>query len=261
MDSKKIMELVKTHILSILSAFSVLLLLLPIVNVVTSSESAYVGSQSASSAVNGFSILGVSIFGYFLLIGPVLLVAMNYVKPLEPYKGLLAVAVPAVCVVCLIIFLIQAGSIYSASASNAYASAKISCEIGIGAILLFVSYGATMIAGAVTYHNFTLDKAGLEKLKESGANLFDNAKEKMQNIHFPSGNQAQADPSAPVNAEPSAAANGAPAAPAKPVKKLANLNRMDEVLALIEKLSKMKEAGILTEEEFTAKKQQLLEEI
>lgn len=255
MDSKKIMELVKTHILSILSALSVLLLLLPIVVVVTSSESAYVGSQSASNAVNGFSILGVSIFGYFLLIGPALLLAMNYVKPLEPYKGLLAVAVPAVCAVCLIIFLIQAGSIYSASASSPYGSAKISCEVGLGAILLFISYGATMIAGAVTYHNFTLDKAGLEKLKESGANLFDSAKEKVQNIHFPQGGSG-----ASSAAGEGVVASGEPA-PAKPVKKSTNLNRMDEVLALIEKLSKMKEAGILTEEEFAAKKQQLLEEI
>ena len=49
------------------------------------------------------------------------------------------------------------------------------------------------------------------------------------------------------------------AAPVKPAP--VNMNRADEVLALIERLAKMKESGILTEEEFTEKKQALLKEI
>ena len=40
-----------------------------------------------------------------------------------------------------------------------------------------------------------------------------------------------------------------------------NLGRTEEVLQLIERLAQMKDAGILTEEEFSEKKAQLLSEI
>ena len=44
-------------------------------------------------------------------------------------------------------------------------------------------------------------------------------------------------------------------------KKPVNLSRVDEILEIIEKLSKMKDTGVLTEQEYNEKKQQLLEEI
>ena len=57
------------------------------------------------------------------------------------------------------------------------------------------------------------------------------------------------------------AANHAVGSTATPTKKPVSINRTNEILALIEKLSAMKEAGVLTEDEFAQKKKSLLEEI
>ena len=115
-----------------------------------------------------------------------------------------------------------------------------------------------IIAGAVLYHNFTLDKSGLEKLKndsvnfvnsgidkikEGGTNIVNSASEKMASMQENADNETHN----PQNQ--------------KPAKKPLNFNKTQETLALIEKLSEMKKSGILTDEEFSAKKQQLLEEI
>jgi membrane protease subunit (stomatin/prohibitin family) len=53
-----------------------------------------------------------------------------------------------------------------------------------------------------------------------------------------------------------AAASGAPAAPAAPVGL-----RPDEVMATIEKLADLKAKGILTDDEFSAKKAELLQKL
>ena len=236
-------EIIKKHGILLLCAISLAVLLLPLATVSMSIEIMGITTNSETS-LSGFSALGESIFAYALLIGPIILIAMNYVTALGKYKGILAIAVPAVCLIALIVVIIQAKDVGSASASNEYASAEVALSVGIGAILAGISYIATAIVGAITYHDFNLEKVGLGRLKETGSGLMSSMQDKFSH-------------NAPTNSE---------AAPAqehpKPVaKKSVNLNRIDEILALIERLSKMKDAGILTEEEFSEKKNQLLGEI
>ena len=232
---------------------AIVLLALPLAQVKVSMEMFDMPSESTTT-VTGFNALKSSVFAYILIIGPALLIAMDYVKPLEPHKGLLAIAVPAVCILALIIVVVQAKS-FSSSASSEYVSADIKLNMGIGAVLVGLSHIGTIIAGAVTYHNFTLDKAGLEKIKASAGEIITTAQEKastaIQDVsHSLSSIQANSS-----NTEPTTTATS------KPSRKNANLQRIDEVLALIEKLSQMKDAGILTEDEFADKKKQLLEEL
>lgn len=234
------MEIVKKHMITILCIVSIILLALPLAKVEVSVEIMGESAES-SSTVTGFQALSTSIFAYVLIIGPALLVAMNYVKQLEKYKGLLAIIVPVVCVISLIIVVVSAKN-FSASASSGVASAEAKVKIGIGAILAGISYIGTMVAGAVTFHDFTLDKAGLEKLKNSATGLMNSSQDKS---------------AAGVESAP----DGTPAPVKAVAKKSVNVGRIDEILALIEKLAGMKDAGILTEEEFTDKKKQLLGEI
>jgi len=240
------MEFVKKHLLTILCAVCLLLLLLPIANVTTTMKVEAFGASSeskATTAVTGLSAAGSNVFAYLLILGPILLVAMNYIKQLDKYKSLLAVVVPAICLVGLIIVLLQCGSI-NAKASNSAASAEVSVSWAIGAYLLILAYIGTAIAGGVVYHGLRLDKEGLQQLKSGAANLVSSAQEKMGEVKIGNGG-----------------GTSAPAGSPEPVKKSANLKRTEEVLALLEKLNEMKDRGILSEEEFTRKKQQLLEEI
>ena len=244
-----IKALFKKHMLTIFAVISLIALALPLCTIVTETES-FIGSTSAKATVSGFSAMGKSFFAYFMLIGPALIIAMNYIKPLEKYKGILAIAIPLVCIVSAILVFIQVkGS--SASASNEYASAEISANIGIGLILAFLSYIATAVAGAVTYHNFTLDKAGIEKLKQSSKEMINSVSSKASEVV------------SNVRSEKSEISENGKEAPARTsntVKKT-DLSHADDVLAVIEKLHSMKEKGMLSEEEFAEKKKALLEEI
>jgi hypothetical protein len=60
----------------------------------------------------------------------------------------------------------------------------------------------------------------------------------------------------PVSAQDSAAMGGAPAAAARPVQ--APAASQDSYLQELEKLAELRDRGVLTEEEFAAKKKQLL---
>ena len=247
MDIKKLLN---QHILTILCAVSLLVLFLPFLSVTAEME---ILGQSSSSSVTttGYGAIGNAFLGWGLIIGPALLVAMNYIKQLEKYKGLLAIVVPIACIVIEIITFFQAKGA-SASASAGGASAEVNASMGIGFFLLILVYLGMIVSGAVLYHNFTLDKQGLarlktegadllgnglDKIKGSGANIINSASEKISNIQSNSGESNNTQ------------------------KKSINHNKSEEILCLIEKLASMKEKGILTEEEFATKKRELLEEI
>ena len=242
--------LVKQHILTICAALSLLALALPFISVKMEVE--VMGMASGSESVtSGFGTLGKSVFAFLLILGPALIIVMNYIKPLEKFKGIIAVAAPLACIADLILVFFSVKSA-SASASGAGGSVEVSASLGIGALLALVSYVATVIAGAVTYHNFTLDKAGLEMLKERGKGLVQKTKDGASSVTAKFSSEKETSPAGTEGASASAA----------PVKRApTNLSRTDEVLKLIGRLKEMKDQGILSEEEFAEKKKQLLSEI
>ena len=254
-------NMLKTHLLTVLCVVSLIAMFLPFANISTSMSVAGSGG-SASQSVTGFSAAKDGILGFVLLIGPAVLIAMNYVKQLEKYKSILAVAVPVICVVVGIIVLFQAKSSgVKASGGGGLVDIEVKMTPAIGSIIALLSYIGTGIVGAMTYHDLTLDKAGLERLKQEGGQFLKTAK---ASVSEAAQNVSGAVQSATAKGEASVDSGDAPVAKteAKPAaKKSVNLNKTDEVLAMIEKLSKMKDAGVLTEEEFNEKKKQLLSEI
>lgn len=267
------MEIIKKHMIPILCILSIIFLALPIAKVSTELSSTFV-EFSSDTAVTGFDSLSNNVLAYILILAPAALIAANYIASLGKYKGILAIVVPIVCMVFLVITIIRAKST-SAEASNEYASAEVTLKVGIGAILLFISYLATIVAGAVTYHDFTLDKAGMEKLKENATTFLGNTQEKLkENATTLLGNTQEIFSETVKNVSSRAStielpktgcsesgADAAPAIPKPAVKKSLNINRIEEILTLIEKLAQMRDSGVLSEEEFTQKKRQLLDEI
>lgn len=248
--------LVKTHMITILCTLALLALFLPFAKV--SVEMEILGQSAGSSeTVSGFVAVSEGVLGYLLIIGPVLLIAMNYIKQLGKYKGILSIIVPIICVLVSIFVYTQAKAVSLETmgyGTDDIFDLDISTSVGIGCILAILSYIGTAIAGAVTYHNFTFDKAGLEKLKNESTNFVQTAQEKVSQTVQSVSNSIE-------SASTTASSNGT-ASPVRPqAKRATNLTRTEDTLALIEKLAKMRDAGVLTEEEFNEKKAQLLEEI
>ena len=249
-------EMIKKNIITVLCVISIVVLALPLIKVSVSMDIMGYGGESEQS-VTGFSALKASFLGIVLFVGPILLVAMNYIKQLDPHKKQLAIAVPAICLIALIIVILQAKSyLVNVSGGGEGFSVDVEYSIGLGAILAALSYIATAIAGAVTYHGLTLDKAGLEQLKNSSAALLSNVQETAAHA-VESATHAAETVKASVEG---AVQNTAPSNPA-PAKKSANIHRTEEILSLIQKLAAMKDSGVLTEEEFSEKKKALLDEI
>ena len=252
-----IKKLLKQHILTILCATAIIILLLPFFSVTAEMNSAFVSGES-STTVTGLDAIKEVLLGWGLIVGPVLLVAMNYIKQLEKYKGLLAIIVPIVCIIIEIITYFQAKGISaSASGGNGLVSVEVKTTLGIGFFALICVYIAMIVAGAVLFHNFTLDKAGLERLKAEGADFFNNGIDKIKSKGESTNSNTFEDEKDTNTSSSARADNAVP----KTARKSINHDKMQETLNLIEKLASMKENGILTEEEFSTKKKQLLEEI
>lgn len=249
-------ELIQKHLLTGICVIAIIALLLPVVTVSTESE--YV---SNSKSISVFAVLFKSV-GFLLLVGPALLISMNYVKQLDKYKGILAIIVPIVCIITLVItfFQAKAGASAGTDAANAVMGGagvdmglKASATPGIGGILALLSYIAMEIVGIKTYKTISLksisiNKDSLNALKNAGAGLWGSAQAKISDAAHNVSDAAH-NVSGTISSKVSAMSSAK------------SLSHTDDILALIEKLAKMKADGILTEEEFTEKKRKLLEEI
>lgn len=235
-----IKEILKKNLVTILCVISLLSLAFPIITMTT---------EYSDEAVTGFAAINKSIMAVILIAGPVLLVAMNYIKPLENYKGLLAIGIPALCLISLIIvfFTVKAGADAGAGAFEAF-GAEIEIKVGFGAILAAISYIVTGVVGLKENQNIKLKKLNLDKLKTGSSNFVGAMQEKAAQVADRVKSASTDSASVSVAEEPAK-------------KKTVSADRTEEILSLIEKLSKMKEAGVLTEEEFVEKKKALLEEI
>ena len=261
-------EFILKNLITICCVASVILLFLPFANATVEMESSFIDASSSTS-VSGFdTIMGsnATLIAWIMLISPIVLVAMNYIKQLDKYKSILAIILPVLSIISAIITLFSAGASSEASAMGESASASVKLTPNIGFFLVIIAYIGTFIAGAITFYGLKLSKEGIaefgNKLKEEGLSsveqmkdLGNKASEKVSNM---SSNIKHTEGNTTENNVSVASSNDLPTQ--KPVKKT-NLNQVNDVLELIKQLSEMKEQGILTEEEFSEKKKELLSQI
>ena len=169
-------EFLKKNGLAILCAISILALLLPFGTIKTSVTILGNSSENTSN-IGGFHVVSGGTLGFLLAVGPVVLIAMNYIKQLEKHKGMLAIVIPVVCLLILIVNMMNLKQFAVKGGGDGGFDTNTNASIGIGAIILALAYIGTGVLGAVTYHNFTLDKAGLEKLKATA--ILSNIQEKV----------------------------------------------------------------------------------
>lgn len=150
-------KFIRDNIMAICAALSLIFALLPFITM-----SSKAGSESVGVTINGFTALfgeyG-SFISLIMLLGPVLVIIMNYISQLRPYRRIIAVGVPALCIVGEIIAAIVIKNAANAVSGAADAAGKAlganiesSSSFGIGFWLMLVSYVLTAVIGFISYY-------------------------------------------------------------------------------------------------------------
>lgn len=256
-------EFILKNLITICCVASIILLFLPFADISLALESSFIDTSS-STTITGFDTItgeASTVIAWLMLICPIVLIAMNYIKQLDKYKSLLAIILPIVSIIAEICSLFFSAK-SNASAMGETASVTLKSTPNIGFFLLMIAYIGTLIAGAMTFYGLKLSKEGIaefgNKLKEEGLSGLESMKEYGQKVSEGAVNtsQSKADSSQPVKNTSQTINNMTQ----KPTRKT-NVSQANEVLELINQLSAMKEQGVLTDEEFLEKKKELLTQI
>lgn len=157
-------KFIRNNIMTIIATISIVFLFLPYVGFKAElmGVSQKILSSSGMGAIFGMKDIKVgtntSIFAIFLLIVPIIMIVMNYIKPLNPYKKIIAVVMPIVGIVMDIVTLLDIKSLINSYAKLAGADSMIHMSIGIGFILIIVSYILMAVCGLMIYHNLKIPK-------------------------------------------------------------------------------------------------------
>lgn len=164
---------VRNNIMTILAAVALVLLFLPFASFAAKADGAEIVSEEAIG-VSGFELMfGVTkirvgnnrtIFAFLLLLIPLLLIALNYIKPLKPYKKMIAVVAPALGIVAEIISLLGIRGVFKSLLTSSGAT-DLKMSLGIGFFLIFLCYALIAVVGLVLFHGMELPK----KKKDGGS--------------------------------------------------------------------------------------------
>ena len=252
------MDYLKKYFVVILCATLIVMMALPVVGVY-SKRMFEIGSTgnvkkygTDEVSLSGFDLLEFDSFGYFLLLLPALHILFEFIKSLQKYKKISSILIPILSIISLVVVLINSKNIGPSGQMGG---------IKIGAVLIFIVNIFLAVYGAVLNFGFSLNNRRLNKVKENASKLIKGVQNGVQ------GNLVKNTSNVQPNVENAITKND-PAMNAKfqnqsqqpqvvrPVVACSadgvsssgvNISRAEEILALIEKLSKMKDAGILTE--------------
>lgn len=103
-----------------------------------------------------------TLFAITLFLIPVLIIVMNYIKQLKPYRRLIAIVAPAASIVCEILTVIFLRShvvkYFNAGGGADVAGVEFNTSLKIGFWLLLASYILTAVVGFITYYGLQLPK-------------------------------------------------------------------------------------------------------
>lgn len=233
-------EIWKQHQTAILCVVAILALAFPLISVTT---------DYSDVSITGFAAIENSLFALLLIILPFGLGASKYLAPLKKYQAMLKKLIPIFCILLLILVFFTCKSAATAGSDAFGGLVDIEVKVGTGAILAFLSYIVLGVLGFKSVPDAVESAENKKPLNLDTAAIVETMQEKA----------AQA--AEKIKAAANDAASNITASTTAPAKKSVSINRTNELLALIEKLSAMKDAGVLTEEEFSEKKKALLEEI
>ena len=143
--------------------------LFPFAKAVFAAENDY-ASASDSFTVNGFTaIFGGSgtFIGITILLGPAIIIALDYIAQLKPYKKIISTIGPLVCIFFEIItFIALKGTMKSGAkiGGDMIEETEVTTKVGIqyGFILVLIMYIVMGIAGYISYYGLKLPRKKVE---------------------------------------------------------------------------------------------------
>lgn len=162
---------VRENIMTICGILSIIVLFLPFVSFSAAAtvEGMTVESQeitaNAIEALFGIKEIKIgannSIFAVFFLIVPIVVIIMNYIKPLQSLKKIIAIAAPLLGIAAEVITVIDLKALCQTFVETAGQGVELKTSLGIGFILLVLIYCLTVMTGLITYYGLELKKKKL----------------------------------------------------------------------------------------------------
>ncbi|ERJ97327.1 hypothetical protein RUMCAL_00399 [Ruminococcus callidus ATCC 27760] len=97
-----------------------------------------------------------SIFSILIFLVPILIIIMNYIKPLGKYKKYIAVGAPIIGIIGEVVTFIDLKHLFQTFIIED--GVKLKSILGIGFFLILASFCLTAIVGLIIYHNVKLPK-------------------------------------------------------------------------------------------------------
>jgi hypothetical protein len=156
-------DFIRQNIMAICAALSILFAILPFMKFSSDVKSEYVNTGS-SAVLNGFTAIfgeNGSIFATLMFLGPILIIIMNYIPQLKPFRRAIAIAAPLFCILAEVaVFFILRGVYVSTVKSQSYEGVDVSVSAipHVGFYLMLLSYILTAVVGFMTYYGLELPK-------------------------------------------------------------------------------------------------------
>ena len=155
-------KFIRKNIMTICAVISIIMAFLPF-----ASFSVKAGDVTGNKiSVSGFETLfGISeikvgsnnsIFGLILFLVPIIIIVMNYIKPLKPFKKYIAVGAPALGIIGEFVTFFDLRGLCKTFIQDE--GAKLSSSFGIGFFLILASYILIAVVGLMIYHGMELPK-------------------------------------------------------------------------------------------------------
>jgi hypothetical protein len=146
-------EFVRKNAMAICAIISLIFTALPFISFSSSSEFVDTGSS-----FTGIEVLSQgSKLAFVIFVGPILLIIMNYIQQLKPYRRIISVVIPALCAIFEILAALGTKSVVN-SVSGIFEEVGVSTSthLQIGFYLLLLSYILTAVVGFMTYYGLEL---------------------------------------------------------------------------------------------------------
>jgi hypothetical protein len=149
------MEIIKKYGIKLLSAVALLALFFPMATV-------EVGNY-ASTSLSGLTVAFQGYICMLLIVGPVVIIASDYIKIVKTLKALVQCAASVLGIILTFVGYLQASNIAAASESVGLGYVECDASLGFGGILCIISYIAIIVI-TLLFQKDEL-KANIEMLK------------------------------------------------------------------------------------------------
>lgn len=279
-------EFVLKNLMTIICGITIIALFMPFIGVDASVSAGGFSASTGEVTFIGYAIISEGGFlGILIELCIAIIIASAYLPQLKQYRKIACAVSSVIGLICLFIVPGSMGKSISAGEGGGDVSAKVNISYKLGFWIMLICYIALIAMSIIQYLGLKGNKvfdainqnsdqesaetsgATAEKFKSMAQNIASGAsnavggiKDKISSRQTQQDQAAQqAQPVQQVQAIPQAQTSsdvGVNASPA-PVAK----GNPEEAMKRIKELFEMKEAGILTEEEFNEKKQEFLQKI